>query len=58
MEANSCIMLWHASLLVQVTHTVTQIVYSQYLILLSLGLAAAQKEGKKTHLSLYLDYLV
>lgn len=43
MEANSFIMLWHASLLLQVTRTVTQIVYSEYLILLSLGLAAAQK---------------
>lgn len=58
MEANSFIMLWHASLLLQVTRTVTQIVYSEYLILLSLGLAAAQKRRKKTHLSLYLVYLV
>lgn len=47
MEANSFIMLWHASLLLQVTRTVTQIVYSEYLILLSLGLAAAQKRRKK-----------
>lgn len=58
MEANSFIMLWHASLLLQVTRTVTQIVYSEYLILLSLGLAGAQKRRKKTHLSLYLVYLV
>lgn len=58
MEANSFIMLWHASLLLQVTRNVTQIVHSEYLILLSLGLAAAQKRRKKTHLSLYLVYLV
>lgn len=50
MEANSFIMLWHASLLLQVTRTVTQIVYSEYLILLSLGLAAAQKRRKKNAL--------